>query len=138
MDEKQKLEAIKDKAALRAVLKEDNKSFTVIGKGTNKGKLENGLLAPNGQSIIVEGKAGTEGVIPGIRNITLTVDSGILYDFTLHVRGNCPGGKWDNHMTFTDRSPDTYHLRIYSTTEKDHYVNYHSPDGCINEITWDI
>lgn len=140
MDRSLRLEAIKNTATLKAALDEQNKSFTPIGAGTNKGSLENGVLAPspNQQSIIVDGKAGTVGVIPGIENIWLIVSPGILYDFTVWVRGACPKGKWDNHMTFTDRSGDTYHLRIYDTNLKDHYVNYHSPDGAITRITWDI
>ena len=138
MNKAQKLESIKDARALSAVAEQQNKSFTVLGKGTNIGKLENGVLAPNGQSIIVEGQAGTEGVIPGIKNIRLNCKPGILYDFTIEVEGKCPEGKWDNRMEFTDQDGDTYTLRIYSETAKTHTVNYHSPNGAINKITWDI
>lgn len=145
MDKEKKLEAIKDMKRLKMALGESNKSFTpVYEKGHetdwNEGSLENGVLAAasDKQSILINGIAGVNGAIPGITNIWLIVDPGIYYDFTIKVDGACPKGKWDNHMTFTDRSGDTYHLRIYSTSRKEHYVNYHSPDGNITRITWDI
>lgn len=132
-----KLNAIQNTIALKAVLEQENKSFSSVGGYTNKGSLENGLLVP-GQAIIVDGKVGINGVIPGIENIWLTHETGILYDFTLHVQGACPKGKWDNRMEFTDQSPDTYTLRIFDTSSKEHTVNYHSSAGAITRITWDI
>lgn len=115
-----------------------NQSFTVLGKGHNKGQLENGKLVANGQTIIVDGKAFEPGIIPGINRIWLTSKSGIFYDYTIYVNGACPKGKWDNKLQFTDESGDTYVLRIYATDEKDHYVNYHSTAGKIVKISWDI
>jgi hypothetical protein len=137
IDNNPKLNAIQNTTALKAVLEQENKSFSSVGGHTNKGSLENGLLVP-GQAIIVDGKVGINGVIPGIENIWLTRETGILYDFTLHVQGACPKGKWDNCMEFTDQSPDTYTLRIFSTSSKEHTVEYHSSAGAITRITWDI
>ena len=134
----EKLEAIKNTSSLEAAVNEENKSFLVTGKGEMKGVLDNGLLAPNGQSIIVGGSPGTKDVIPGIYNITLKAAPGVLYDFTIEIDGQCPKGKWDNNLTFTDRSGDTYSLRIFSESRTVHTVNYHSTDGAINKITWDI
>lgn len=137
MNETQKLEAIKDTVALQGVLEVEEKSFSVIGKGTNRGKLVNGVLPP-GKSIIVDGKVGTEEIIPGIYEIELKSEPGVLYDFTIIVDGKCPSGKWNNHMTFTDATGDTYSLRIFSGTRKKHTVNYHSSNGPITQVTWDI
>lgn len=137
MDKSPKLKAIQNTAALKAVLEQENKSFTSVGGYGNKGSLENGLLVP-GQAIIVDGKVGINGVIPGIDNIWLTHETGILYDFTVHVQGACPKGKWDNCIEFTDQSGDTYTLRIFDSSSKEHTVNYHSSAGAITRITWDI
>lgn len=133
-----KFTVIQNTDQLKANNNVSNQSFSVKGKGNNSGELYGGVLAPGGGSIIIDGKEGTEGIIPGIDNITLESSSGVLYDYTLRVVGKCPSGKWDNHMTFTDKSPDTYHLRIFSGTHKTHTVNYHSTNGVITKITWDI
>lgn len=117
---------------------DSNVSFTVTNKGQNKGMLENGKLVPNGQTLIVDGKAFDSSIIPGINRIWLTCDSGIFYDFTIHVNGACPKSKFNILLKFTDESNDTYSLRIYSASCKDHYVNYHSSAGNIKKITWDI
>jgi hypothetical protein len=140
MNTEQKLEAIKDTNALKDILKEANKSFTPQGGKTIKGILEDGLLIPSidKKPIIVDGKVGTEDVIPGIDNIWLIIKPDIFYDFSLYVEGSCPKGSWDNQMTFKDRSGDTYHLRIFSSQKKLHRVRYHSPDGAIEKITWNI
>ncbi len=123
---------------MKSTANESNQSFTILGKGKLKGQLENGKLIANGQTIIVDGKAFEPGLIPGINRIWLTCESGIFYDYTIHVNGACPKGKWDNKLQFTDESGDTYVLRIFSSDQKDHYVNYHSPAGNLVKISWDI
>lgn len=115
-----------------------NLSFTVFGEGSQKGRLENGRLVGNSQTIIVDEKAFQPGTIPGINRIWLESSPGVLYDFTIKVEGACPAGKTNNKLIFTDESGDSYTLRIYSTTMKEHYVNYHSNKGDIVKITWDI
>ncbi|HWR55723.1 MAG TPA: hypothetical protein VN462_04420 [Negativicutes bacterium] len=115
-----------------------NQSFTVLGKGSTKGRLENGKLVPNGQTLIVDNEAFQPGVIPGIDRIWLTSGPGVFYDYTIHVQGACLPKAWDNKLEFTDESGDTYILRIYSSSAKEHSVNYHSSAGKIIKITWDI
>ncbi len=115
-----------------------NKSFEVFNKGAYQGSLENGLLIPNGETIIVDNKSLSEGIIPGIKRIWLTKKDGILYDLTIHVEGACPKGKWDNKMVFQDESGDRYSLRIFSSALQEHTVNYHSTAGNIVKVTWDI
>lgn len=117
---------------------EKNKSFTVYNKGGNQGSLEDGLLVPNGENIIVEDQPLKEGVIPGVKKICLTRKDGIFYDYTIHVEGGCPKGKWDLKMIFQDESGDRYTLRIFSSAQKEHTVNYHSTAGNIVKVIWDI
>lgn len=117
---------------------ETSKSFDVYGKGKYQGSLENGVLIPNGESIIVNGEKYTNNTIPGISNIWLTKKDGIFYDYTVHVQGGCPKGKWDNKIVFQDASGEKYPLRIFSSSDKPHTVNYHSTSGNIIKITWDI
>lgn len=116
-----------------------NKSFDVFGKGSNQGSLEKGLLVPNGETLIAEDKPFAAGIIPGLTRIWLTKkDDSIFYDYTVHVQGGCPKGKWDNKLVFQDESGDRYTLRIFSSSDKEHTVNYHSTAGNIVKITWDI
>jgi hypothetical protein len=91
-----------------------------------------------GEPIIVDGKAYVSGTIPGIESIKLETKAGIFYDYTVVVKGACPKGYWDNKLQFTDESGDTYTLRIFSTSLKEHTVNYHSSAGALIKITWDI
>jgi hypothetical protein len=110
------------------------------GSTNKKGAFTNGRLVgtKEGTSLMVNGAAYVPGTIDGIENIKLIMDPGIIYDFTIVVDGACPKSDYNNKMTFTDESNDTYTLRIYSTTRKNHTVNYHSPAGAIKKITWDI
>lgn len=117
---------------------EVNKNFDVYNRGGDYGSLENGLLSPNGESLIADNKPFTSGIIPGIDDIYLTKKDGIFYDFTIHVKGGCPKGKWSNKMVFQDESGDSYTLRIFSCEHKEHTVNYHSTKGNLVKITWDI
>jgi len=138
MNKSEKLRSIRNTDALRAVLNEVNRPFTSVGRGTNEGELINGLLAPTRKSILVDGQVGTTGTIPGITDIRLVADPKGLFSFVIEVDGACPEGEWDNRMEFTDRSGDTYTLRIFGSTPDTHTVNYNSPDGAIINITWSI
>ena len=117
---------------------EKARSFSIYNRGGNQGSLEGGLLIPNGESLIADNRSFTEGIIPGIKNIRLTKSDGIFYDYTIHVHGGCPKGEWDNKMVFQDESGEQYSLRIFSSSQKEHTVNYHSTAGNIVKITWDI
>jgi hypothetical protein len=143
MDNAMRLEAVKDEALLKQTLNKANKLFLVTGRNSKSGELSNGLLAPTDQEIVVDDghgnpQAGTEGVIPGIKSIKLRSDSGWFFDFTLNLIGGCPKGEWNIKLQFTEESGDTYVLRIFREKVGPHYLNYHSPKGCITSNKWDI
>lgn len=117
---------------------ESNKSFNSGDQGKDQGTLAGGLLVPNMGPVIVNGQVMPEDFIPGITSIALTGDSGPIYTCTIVVDGACPEDKTDNKLEFTDESGDTYVLRIYSETKKEHTVHYNSSAPNITKITWDI
>jgi|GEM_PF-1734208 len=127
-----------ERAVIAGYAKEQNASFTMVGKEEDRGTLQDGVLAPNGQSIIVDGRTGIKGAIPGISDIRVKSSVGLLYDFTIEVEGKCPKGKTSNRMTFSDRTEDVYTLRIFSTFEMKHTLHYQSDNPAIVKITWDI
>lgn len=116
----------------------ESKGFSVTGAKSNRGTLHGGRLEANNQVITVGEKPYEPGTIPGIDSIMLSVYPGVFYDYTIHVFGGCPSGKWSNKMKFTDESGDTYTLRIIRAAKANHTVNYHSPAGAIVKIEWDI
>lgn len=113
-----------------------NKDFLQHNRDQDSGELFDGRLVPEGGVLRVDGEASLG--IPGLKTISVGVHDGTTYSYIVNVEGECPDGKTNNKLEFTDAKGDCYTLRIYSETEKNHWVRYSSADPTIVKITWDI
>ena len=134
-----KQNALKRKAVSTETSLEENFSFEVISKGSYEGKLEKGVLVPNGGSIIVGNQSGINGKIPGITNIWLSANYMANNHFTIHVRGRCPKGKENILLEFYDEGGTVYKMIIYPHFEEQiHILHYSSNCGDLIKIKWTI
>ncbi|MFA6923691.1 MAG: hypothetical protein WC223_05495 [Bacteroidales bacterium] len=129
----------KSKVNLIETMLEENASFDIVGEGSYEGKLENGVLVPNEESIIINNEPEINGKIPGIKNIWLTTNDIASNNFTIHVKGACPDCKENNYLEFYDDNWNIYKMKIYSHVEEQvHTLHFNSNNGNIIKITWDI
>ena len=72
-----------------------------------------------------------------IFGIWLTKTTG-LYTYQVCVDGQGPSGFGSGsfYLAFTDQSGDTYYLSLYSSTRKQHTVDYNSSQPNIVKISW--
>lgn len=121
-----------------------SKPFVIKGQGNDVGALHDGLLKVSTPLQIFEsGQVNNfhSGIIPGVDRIEVRKNHRSAldpYEYVIVVHGGCPKWKVDNHMTFTDRSGDTYNLRIVSSTTKEHTVKFNSVYPDLTKVTWDI
>ncbi len=54
----------------------------------------------------------------------------------VHGRGPSGLGSGNGYLHFTDKTNDTYDLKIWTSSEKWHYVGYDSDDSAIVKISW--
>lgn len=78
---------------------------------------------------------GLEGFVASIRT---NYENGWIYDYTMHLQGRAASNAFNFFymMEFTDETDDTYSLRLYSTTYKEHTVNYNSAAPNFKKIVW--
>ena len=58
-------------------------------------------------------------------------------NYTIRVHGRGPETS-SLGLAFQDSEPDTYHLSLYSTTVKCHYVSFNSSNPQITKISWEF
>ena len=61
-----------------------------------------------------------------------------IVPYTIRVHGRGPGGfgSGTGYLHFTDKTNDTYDLKLWSSITRWHYVGYNSSDATIVKIAW--
>jgi hypothetical protein len=63
---------------------------------------------------------------------------GVFYQNRIVIDARGPSGAFNNiRFIFTDETGDTYTLRVWDTSRKQHYVDYNSSAPPIISIAWD-
>jgi len=106
-------------------------------KGTAKGLLQPGeYVSINGSTDLSQCLVGPDGAC--VYWIMVQKQAGIYeYKVTVQAQGPKGAGSGYLHLTFTDQEPDTYKLKIFSSTKETHEVRYNSKKPDITTITWE-
>jgi len=116
---------------------EENQYFTWNGSRTS-GVLSDGLMVAGGGEVKIQGHTGVSEVFDDgqIVSMSLVEQDGGIYKYQVNVTGKCDVFKSHIELHFTDKTGDTYDLRISSPVKENHYVDYNSDDARITKISW--
>ena len=110
------------------------------GQNSVANATETGLRA--GQMVAINGNTDLSSIMRGNADAcayTITCsDSGGIYDYILSVTAKGPEGfgSGNLYLEFTDKSGDTYSLKIYSSKKELHTLRYSSEKPAIVKIKW--
>ncbi|WNY22931.1 hypothetical protein MmiHf6_02240 [Methanimicrococcus hongohii] len=92
----------------------------------------------NEAAVVMDGNRDLSSVIPGIQNIQLERDKGIIYHYRIHVFGHCPDEYKKINLFFKDGEDKVHKMFIISGHDKWHTEKYNSEKPDIFEISWEV